>query len=176
MLDMVLLAAPFVLYGCALLAITAAARTGNFNDDKEYFLGGRNFGYFTALVSVLATEVSVATMMIFPASGLKNGFVLVWLGCGYIAGRYIVARFYLGNIYKYHRLSIYETVTDKNPAARKILSFAYLTAKYISLGVRFFMGAYAMNQLFGWTIIGWIVLMVWSLKGESKQSLQGDLI
>ena len=35
---------------------------------------------------------------------------------------------------------------------------------------------FILNLFLGGTLIGWIVLMVWSLKGESKQSLQGDLI
>lgn len=179
--DELLLILPFVLYGTSLVFITFFARTSNFKDDTEYFLGGRNFTWFPALVSVLATEVSVATMMIFPAAGLSGGYALIWLCAGYIVGRTCVALFYLRNIYKFHRLSIYETMTGRDPIARRALSFAYLAAKYISLGVRFFMGAYAMQQLFGWSILGWILLIavvvgLYTLIGGLKAVVWADQI
>ncbi len=180
-LNLLLTVLPGALYAVCLAVITVIARRGDFKDDSEYFLAGRNFGYFTSLVSILATEVSVATMLIFPASGMRDGFVLVWLVMGYIAGRIVVAVLYLTNIYKYHKLSIYETMSGGSQRAQRALSAAYLAAKYISMGVRFFLGAYAMRQLFGGPVIAYllgiaIVVGVYTLVGGLRAVVWADQI
>ena len=108
-----------------------------------------------ALLSVISSETSVATTVVFPAAGMAGGYVLIWLLLGYIVGRTIVAAFYLRKLYASSRLTIYRTMS----AQHRVLESAYLLAKYISGGVRFFIGAYALHQILGAHTAVWILVV-----------------
>ncbi len=127
--------------------------------DADYFLAGRRLGPVFAFVSVVATETSVATVLVFPQAGFAGGLSLLWLCFGFIAGRYLVARFYLDRLYDRHRLSIYATVTGDDPTAGRWLSMFYLLAKFVSSGVRFYLGGVALASLFGQSLPAWILIM-----------------
>ena len=183
--------APVFLYLLLLSLITVyAVRAGGSNaatasGGQDYFLAGRGVGSILAFVSVVATETSVATILIFPQVGYGGGFALIWLCLGYIAGRWLVAAIYLGPLYEQHRLSMYATVTN-SALARRTLSAAYLVAKFISSGVRFYMGGVAFGKLMGWELapailfIG-IIAGTYSLAGGLRaviltDQLQGYII
>ncbi len=134
---------PLMLYVAVVAAVTVTSRSRT--EDSEYFFAGKRLNVLQALLSVIASETSVATVVIFPASGMSGGYVLVWLLLGYIAGRSIVALFYLRKLYESSRLTIYQTMS----AQHHILESAYLLAKYISGGVRYFIGGYALHQVLG---------------------------
>ncbi len=141
------------------------------SSSASYFLAGRGIGGWLAFVSVVATETSVATVLVFPQLGFKSGFALFWLCPGYIVGRWLVARYYLPPLYSGHSLSMYATVT-RTPGAQRVLSLAYLAAKYISSGVRFYLGGFAFAELLGWPLIP-TILMIGALAGA--YSLAGGL-
>lgn len=101
----------------------------------------------------------MATVLVFPQAGYAGGLALLWLCLGYIAGRALVAHYYLDRLYDRHRLSIYATVTGDDPAASRLLSAFYLLAKFVSSGVRFYLGGVALAALFGQSIVAWILLM-----------------
>lgn len=138
---------PIAIYATILLLITWRTSRHNSND-QDFFLAGRNIPVWLAFVSVVATETSVATIVVFPQIGIQSGFVLLVLCLGYIIGRFLVAYFYLGPIYSNHKLSIYSTITKGDKSATQVLSAFYLLAKFISSGVRFFIGGVALYQLF----------------------------
>lgn len=152
---------------------------------RNYFLAGRGVGSGLAFVSVVATETSVATVLVFPQVGFSGGFALIWLCLGFIFGRWLVARYYLEPIYNQHRLSMYATVST-SPAARRSLSAAYLLAKYVSSGVRFYLGGLAFAKLLGIGLIPAILFIaavagVYSLAGGLRaviltDQLQGYII
>ncbi|MCE9596981.1 MAG: hypothetical protein K8S54_03350 [Spirochaetia bacterium] len=148
--------------------------------DGQYFLAGRNIGATPAILSVVANETSVATVMIFPAAGFASDFVLLWLCLGYIAGRGLVGWLFMQKLYDNHKLSIYETIGGSR-AGSVPLATAYVLAKYIANGARFYMAGYALQQLFGWSIGGWIVLVaaivaVYSLTGGIRAVVVTDQI
>ncbi len=185
-MDLFLLLLPAGLYGTAIVAITAYTGARQTGSDGDYFLAGRGVGVLLAFVSVIATETSVATILVFPQAGYTGGLALVWLCAGYIAGRYLVARFYLATLYQRHRLSIYETIAGGDPAATRALSAVYLCAKFLASGVRFYMGGYALHALFGQSIPFWLIVMaavagLYSLSGGIQavillDQLQGFVI
>ncbi|MCB1324400.1 MAG: hypothetical protein H7A21_19240 [Spirochaetales bacterium] len=152
--------------------------------DDEYFLAGRRVGPVMSLVSVVATETSVATVILFPPAGLKSGFALVWLCLGYIAGRSLVGFVILPILYSKHRLSIYATMAGDHTRATRFLSGFYLLAKVISSGVRFFLAGVALDALFrhvGLGVPGWIVIMAlfagaYSLTGGLRAVILTDQI
>ena len=166
---------PFALYLCAVVFITLTKRSES--DDSNYFFAAKRLGAVQALLSVVSSETSVATTVVFPAAGMKGGYVLCWLLLGYIVGRTIVATFYLRALYDSSRLTIYQTVSGSH----RILESAYLLAKYISGGARFFMGGYALHQLLGGSIAMWLVIVAvcvaaYSLTGGLKAVVAMDQI
>jgi len=146
----ILFVLPALLYLGTVIAVTATVRSKS--DDAEYFFAAKRLGTFQAFLSVVSSETSVATIIIFPAAGLKDGYILVWLLMGYILGRTLVAMYYLRALYQSSRLTIYQTMS----AHHRILESAYLLAKYISGGVRYFIGGYALHQLLGGPIFFWL--------------------
>lgn len=175
---------PPVLYLLSLLLVAYLLRDQDRQDD-QYFLAGRTIGSLPAILSVVANETSVATVMIFPAAGFKSDFVLVWLCLGFILGRTLVAVFFMRKLYENHKLSIYETIGGTRTGSVP-LAFAYVMAKYIANGARFYMAGYALQQLLGWNIAGWIVVVamivaVYSLTGGIRavvitDQIQGSVI
>lgn len=153
MMDQVLFLAPFLCYVGVVALITVCVRSQA--DDANYFFANKRLSGLQALLSVISSETSVATTVVFPAAGLKSGYVLVWLLLGYIAGRSIVALFYLRTLYESSRLTIYQTMS----ANHRILEGAYLLAKYISGGARYFVGGYALHQILGGPVALWIVVV-----------------
>lgn len=136
--------APLVVYVAVVAVVTLTARSAS--ADSEYFFAGRRLNSVQALLSVVSSETSVATTVVFPAAGLAGGYVLVWLLLGYIVGRSLVALFYLRKLYESSRLTIYQTMSGQH----RTLEGAYLLAKYISGGARYFIGGYALYQILHW--------------------------
>jgi len=166
---------PFFLYLGTIVLVTFLVRSRP--EDTEYFFAAKKLNTVQAFLSVVSSETSVATTVIFPAAGMKNGFVLIWLLLGYIVGRTIVALFYLRALYQSSRLTIYQTMSVHH----RILETAYLAAKYISGGVRYFVGGYALQQLLGGPLVLWILLVAacvaaYSLTGGLKAVVVMDQV
>lgn len=148
------------------------------DSDQSYFLAGRKLGWRASFLSVVATETSVATVLIFPSAGYAGRWNLIALCLGYIVGRLLVARFYLKTIYEMTDTSIYTALGSDN-GSRALLELGYLLAKYISSGVRFFMGGMALAHLFGGPVALWILLTaavagIYSLAGGLRAVVVTD--
>lgn len=171
---------PLIVYIGIVVTVTLWMRSSN--ADEDYFFAGRKLNAIQAFISVLSSETSVATTVVFPAAGLKSGYALLWLVAGYIAGRSIVAAFYLRRLYESRELTIYHTMSEKH----RLLEGSYLLAKYISGGVRLYIAGYALCQLLGGHTLVWIVVVsvcaaAYSLTGGLKavvvmDQVQGALI
>lgn len=166
---------PVVLYLATVVGVTLAVRSRS--DDESFFFASRRLGTVQALMSVVSSETSVATTVVFPAAGLAGGYVLVWLLLGYICGRILVAAYYLRPLYMSDRLTIYQTMSSHH----HVLESAYLLAKYLSGGARFFLGSYALSQLLGGPILMWAVVVAlcvaaYSLTGGMKAIVVMDQV
>ncbi|MDX9972507.1 MAG: hypothetical protein RBU21_05880 [FCB group bacterium] len=144
---------PLLLYVGVVIAVTLSSRSAS--DDANYFFASRRLNAVQALLSVVSSETSVATTVAFPSAGFLGGYALVWLLLGYIVGRSLVAVFYLRRLYESSRLTIYQTMSGYH----RVLETAYLLAKYISGGVRYFIGGYALQQMLGGPIWLWLVVV-----------------
>lgn len=160
-MDTILFFTPLALYLAAVVLITLTTRSQS--EDGAYFFASRRLGTVQAFLSVVSSETSVATIVAFPSSGMRDGYAVLWLLAGYIIGRTIVATFYLKSLYNSSRLTIYQTISDDH----RVLEGAYLFAKYISGGVRFFMGGFALHHLLGGPILLWIVVVAVCVAGYS---------
>ncbi|MEK7795608.1 MAG: hypothetical protein AAB353_13815 [Candidatus Hydrogenedentota bacterium] len=152
-MEQIVFFAPLAVYLLVVAGVALSSRIRN--EDSEYFFASRSLSAPRAILSVISSETSVATTVVFPAAGLAGGFALIWLLAGYITGRSIVALFYLRKLYHSSRLTIYQTMS----ARHRILECAYLLAKYISGGARYFVGGYALHQVLGGPTALWIVLV-----------------
>lgn len=166
---------PLLLYVAVVAAVTLTQRSRP--EDSEYFFAGRRLNALQAFLSVVSSETSVATTVVFPAAGLAGGFTLVWLLAGYIVGRSIVALFYLRNLYESSRLTIYQTMSSRH----RVLEGAYLAAKYISGGVRYFVGGYALHQILGgptglWILVVAVCVAAYSLTGGLRAVVVMDQV
>jgi len=166
---------PVALYLCAVAAVTLTARSRA--DDGDYFFAARSLRPFQAVLSVVSSETSVATTVVFPAAGLAGGYVLVWLLAGYIIGRTLVALFYLRALYESSRLTIYQTMSSNH----RVLEASYLLAKYLSGGARFFIGGYALKQLLGGPVLLWVAAVAcfvaaYSLTGGLRAVVMMDQV
>lgn len=145
--------------------------------DSSYFFDSYKTNWFFSLISIIATETSVATVLIFPALGYEKNFSIIFLCLGYILGRIIVSIFYLKKYHKISELSLYEHISQEK--SKKYLSFTYLLAKYISGSVRFFMAGYGMYQLTGISITFWLFVIalfvaIYSATGGLKSVILTD--
>ena len=166
---------PLALYLLTVVYVTVTARSRA--EDSEYFFAARSLRPIQAFLSVVSSETSVATTVVFPAAGLAGGYVLVWLLAGYIAGRTIVAMYYLRALYESSRLTIYQTMSTHH----RVLESAYLLAKYLSGGARYFIGGYALSQLLGGPVILWVIatacfVAAYSLTGGLRAVVMMDQV
>lgn len=152
---------PLCLYLLAVVSVALLMRSKP--EDGDYFFASKRLSAVQALLSVISSETSVATTVIFPAAGFRNGYVLVWLLGGYITGRTVVALFYLRTLYESDRLTIYRTMS----ANHRLLEGSYLLAKYISGGARYFVGGYALSQILGGSPMVWIGVVAVCVAGYS---------
>ncbi|MCS7204708.1 MAG: hypothetical protein NZ853_03340 [Leptospiraceae bacterium] len=145
--------------------------------DDSYFYNHRQTSWKSSLISIFATETSVATILIFPAVGYEKNGSIIFLGLGYIVGRYLVSWFYLPHIHQLPSLSLYEGITT--PKGKYVLSSAFLIAKYISGSVRFFLAGYAVSQITQLPIVWNLILMgffvgIYSLSGGLRSVILTD--
>ena len=147
--------------------------------DSSYFFSSFKTKTYQSYLSIVATETSVATILIFPSVGYNKNFNIIFLCLGYIIGRFIVALLYLKHYHKIPSLSLYEYISDDK--GKRLLSFAYLLAKYISGSVRYYLAGYGLYQLTGLSIEFWLVFVliligVYSLTGGLKAVILTDVL
>jgi hypothetical protein len=76
-----------------------AGRKGKTTED--YFLGGRRMPWFTAMLSLMATEASAVTFIGTPGESFGGNMWYAQMAIGSLAARIIVAVVFLGAFYKF---------------------------------------------------------------------------
>ncbi len=174
---------PPILYLLFLVFVVLRIRDREGTAESFYF-ASRRLKTKTSIISMVATETSVATVLIFPGVGYRDDLGILWLCAGYIVGRIIVAHFILERIHHFQGVSLYGLLGS--PQAVPVLSGTYLLAKYMSGGVRFYLAARAIDDLVGggvatWVLVAGIITGLYSLTGGLKSvvltdQLQGGIL
>jgi len=137
----------------------------------DYFLGGRNLPWPTAMFSIVATETSVLTFISVPGLAYRGDWFFLQLALGYILGRILVSIYLLPQYFKTGITSIYEVLGSRFGAGiQKTASAVFLITRILADGIRFLATAVIVQVITGWSlpaavlVIG-LVTLVYSLSG-----------
>ncbi len=154
-------------------------------DSKDYFLGGKNLGWFPLSLSTMATQLSAISFISAPAFvGLKLGGGMKWLTFEFavpIAMIFIMIVI-IPPLFKSGVISIYEFVEKRFSAStRLILSIVFQISRALGTGVMVYTIAIILQAIldidFVYTIlIISIITIIYSWQGGMKAVVWGDAI
>jgi SSS family solute:Na+ symporter len=176
-----------------ILAMTAMGAwfTRKQKDLQTYFVGGRNYGWFLVLISIVATETSAVTFLSVPGfayspavpeKNLPEGdFTFLQLSFGYVVGRCLVAWLLLPLYMKGELFSAYQVLKEKfGPAVQRVASALFILTRTIADGLRLYLTALVMQYvgigIEGAIVLVGIVTIVYTYLGGMKAVLWTDLV
>lgn len=157
-----------------------AGRDVKSGDDMH--LGGRQTPWLAALISVVATEISAATLLGAPEAAFNGALLYVQLMLGSLVGRYIVAYFFVPAYYKAAVVTVYEFLERRLGAvSRKLTAILFLLNRMIADSVRLFMAAFTLEIIFSWSIEAAIALilcttLLYVMRGGIKAVIWADVL
>ena len=152
---------------------------GKQSSAKSYFLAEQNLPWWMIMLSVVATETSVLTFLSIPGVAYWGDLGFLQLALGYIAGRWIVARYLLPLYFEEGLESTYEFLRNRwGQSVQRFGSLVFQVTRILADGVRLFMTAIPLALITGWsygtsiaviavftlvyTILGGIRSVVWA--------------
>lgn len=107
-----------------------------FNTGGDFSTGGRQFGWFTAGVSILATYISAMTFVGMPGWVFSSGMQAMNIHLNYPLVIFFTVIFFIPVFYKLQLTSIYEYLEHRfGIYARTINSIVFILVQCISAGV-----------------------------------------
>ncbi len=154
-------------------------------DGKDYFLGGKSFGWLPLGLSIMATQLSAISFISAPAFvGLREGGGLEWLSFEFgvpIAMLFLMAVL-IPPLYKAGIVSIYEYLERRFSAStRLLLSAVFLISRAFATGVMVYAVSIIIESVLDISffttlaIIG-VITLIYSLQGGMKAVVYGDMI
>jgi SSS family transporter len=169
-----------------ILAMTAMGAwfTRKQKDLQTYFVGGRNYGWFLVLVSIVATETSAVTFLSVPGVAYNpagGNFTFLQLSFGYVVGRCLVAWLLLPLYMKGELFSAYQVLKEKfGPAVQRVASALFILTRTIADGLRLYLTAlvmqYVVDSVEGAIVLVGVVTIVYTYLGGMKAVLWTDLV
>lgn len=145
-------AAGIALYFVLTLAVGWLAGRGN-RSGRDLHLGGRSTPWVAALISLVATEISAATLLGAPEVSFHGSLLYVQLMAGSLVARYLVAYYFLPAYYDAEVVTVYEFLELRlGSLARKLSAALFVVGRLIADGARLFLASLTLSILFGWSI------------------------
>lgn len=152
---------------------------------KDYFLGGKSFGWFPLSISTAATQLSAISFISAPAFvGLKEGGGLIWLTYEFavpLAMLFLMV-FLIPPMYKSGIVSVYAYLEKRfSSSTRILLSLVFQFSRAFGTSVMIYTVALILTGVMDfpmWStilIIG-VVTLAYSLQGGMKAVVYGDMI
>jgi SSS family solute:Na+ symporter len=117
---------------------------------EDLHLGGRSTPWVAALISLVATEVSAATLLGSPQAAFEGALFYVQLMLGSLVARYIVAFYFLPSYYDTQVVTVYEFLERRLGAiSRQLTSALFLIGRLVADGARLYLAALTLDALFG---------------------------
>lgn len=154
-------------------------------DAKDYFLGGKDMGWFPLSLSAMATQLSAISFISAPAFvGLAQGGGMKWLTFELAVPLAMIGviLIIIPPLYRANIISIYEFVERRfSTSTRIVLSIVFQISRSLSTGVAVYTIAIilqaVLNINFHWTIlIISVITIVYSFVGGMKAVVWGDAI
>lgn len=154
-------------------------------DAKDYFLGGKDMGWFPLSLSAMATQLSAISFISAPAFvGLAQGGGMKWLTFELAVPLAMIGIILIivPPLYRANIVSIYEFVERRfSTSTRIVLSLVFQISRSLSTGVGVYTIAIILQSVldisFHWTIlIITIITIVYSYMGGMKAVVWGDAI
>jgi len=152
---------------------------------KEYYLGGKSFGWFPLSLSVMATQLSAISFISAPAFvGLRENGGLQWLGYefGVPLAMIFLGVYLIPKLYKSGVVSIYEYLERRfDRSTRVLISIVFQISRSFGTGVMIYAVALILMSVldipFYQTIllIG-VITMIYSYQGGMRAVVYGDMI
>ncbi len=157
----------------------------NNKNSKDYFLGGKSFGWFPLSLSTIATQLSAISFISAPAFvGLKKGGGMMWLTYEFavpLAMLFLMV-FLIPPMYKAGIVSVYAFLEKRFSASTRILlSGVFQISRAFATSVMIYTVALILTSVMDFPmwqtilIIG-IVTLIYSYQGGMKAVVYGDMI
>lgn len=154
-------------------------------NSKDYFLGGKSFGWFPLSLSTIATQLSAISFISAPAFvGLKQGGGMMWLTYEFavpLAMLFLMV-FLIPPMYKAGIVSVYSYLEKRFSGSTRILvSAVFQISRAFGTGVMVYTIALILTSVMDipmWQtilIIG-VVTLIYSYQGGMKAVVYGDMI
>ena len=154
-------------------------------DSKDYFLGGKSFGWFPLSMSTMATQLSAISFVSAPAFvGLLKGGGMKWLTFELAVPLAMIFVMFviIPPLWKAGVVSIYEYLEKRfDRSTRLILSFVFQISRALGTGVMVFLIAIILKAVLGISLtltilIISIITLIYSYQGGMKAVIWGDTI
>jgi SSS family transporter len=154
-------------------------------NSKDYFLGGKQFGWFSLSISTLATQLSAISFVSAPAFvGLKAGGGMTWLTYEFAVplAMIFLMVFLIPPLYASGVVSVYGYLEKRfGRSTRLLLSGVFQISRAFGTSVMIYAIALILTSVMAipmWMtilLIG-VVTLVYSLQGGMKAVVYGDVI
>jgi SSS family transporter len=135
-------------YFTLILGVGWQAGRGN-KSGADMHLGGRQTPWLAALISVVATEISAATLLGAPQASYNGALFYLQLMLGSLVGRYVVAFFFVPAYYDARVVTVYEFLETRLGAiSRQLTSALFLLGRMISDSARLYMAALTLSTIY----------------------------
>ncbi len=154
-------------------------------DGRDYFLGGKSFGWLPLGLSVMATQLSAISFISAPAFvGIREGGGLEWLSYEFavpIAMLFLMVVLF-PPLYHSGVVSIYEYLERRfSASSRLLLSAVFLISRAFATGVMIYAVSIILESVldisfFSTLAVIGLITLIYSLQGGMKAVVYGDMI
>jgi solute carrier family 5 (sodium-dependent multivitamin transporter), member 6 len=172
-----------LLYSIAMLGIGFFVK--DCKNGVDFFQGGRNFGWFALLMSIMATQLSAISFISAPAFvGFKPNGGLKWLTFEFAVplAMIFVALVIVPPLYRSGVVSAYEFLEKRfGRSTRLLISGVFLASRSAATGVSVYILAVIMETMFQisfWQsiVLVCIITVMYSLKGGMRAVVISDAV
>jgi SSS family transporter len=122
-------------------------------DLRTYFVGDRNVSWWLVLVSIVATETSIVTVLSVPGVAFNphgGNLTFLQLAFGFVVGRILIAWFLVPQYLRGELLSAYQLLRQRfNPTVQRTASGLFLLTRVVADGLRLYLAGLALQQFTG---------------------------
>ena len=119
-------------------------------DSRDYFVGHGHMPSWAVALSVLASAMSVATVLGAPQQAFAGNLTYLSANIGTILAVLIVAMWFIPAFYRQQVVTVYELVGNRfGPGAKQAASWTFLLGRMLASGARLFMAAIPVAMMLG---------------------------